>query len=53
MAQGAGLSGRSAAMDGGLDRVLSHHAADFKRELNNLPQRQSWPRLRGAFGANR
>jgi hypothetical protein len=26
----------------GLDRVLPNDTADFERELNNLPQGQSW-----------
>ena len=42
MTQGAGLSGRSASVYCGLDRVLSDDAADFERELDNLPQGQPW-----------
>ena len=45
MTQGAGLAGRSAAVYGGLDRVLPNDTADFERELNNLPQGQPVGRL--------
>jgi hypothetical protein len=45
MTQGSSLSGRPAAVHGGLDRVLSGDTAKFKRELNNLPQGQSWEGL--------
>jgi hypothetical protein len=45
MTQGAGLSGRSAAVYRGLDRVLPNDTANFERELNNLPQGQSWEDL--------
>src|SRR5438270_13414507 len=42
MAQGAGLACRSTAMYRGLDRVLPNDTTDFERELNNLPQGQTW-----------
>ena len=42
MTQGAGLSGRSAAVYCGLDGILPDDTADFERELNNLPLGQSW-----------
>jgi hypothetical protein len=45
MTQGAGLSDLPAAMYRGLNRVLPDDAADFERELDNLPQGQSWEGL--------
>src|SRR5688572_15644279 len=42
MTQGAGLAGWSTAMYGGFNGVLSHHATDLERELNDLPQGQAW-----------
>jgi hypothetical protein len=45
MTQGAGLSGRSAAVYRGLDRVLPDDTTDFEWELNDLPQGQAWEGL--------